>query len=717
VGAAVTPGASSSLTLAQIKRVPAWQRERASLHAHVASLMDGMPARWVSAVSDEWERRRQIDAMASARWGFALMRRLRAGALEGVQIGDNDGDICNRARLCARRIGDMLAAIKARCDKLRPGDTRAHRERMAERLGAWWVRGDFAARGLSDLLPQGPGITRRGMLGRVADEVFWRRALRRAHATLLESAAVDLGMVRAGRGCYVSDESLKRRRGQLARNAAALASTLAVNERGESLTLAEIAARGVADKAVRRAELMTRISGFEVIANDVGHQADFITVTCPSRYHKWRRGETDAKAANPNYQGATPKDAQQYLAKQWQKFRAAAARAGLGLYGFRIAEPHHDGCPHWHMLMWHAGTTAKGKDAGEVLGALLARYFLHNDSPDEKGAAEYRIKVERVDPAKGSAVAYVAKYVAKNIDGYKVERDLYGNPALESSARVEAWAATWGIRQFQQIGGAPVGVWRELRRLHPGNVPAEAGQVLHEMVQMVNASAIDAAMVGTERHNAQAHQMSPKADDSEAQEGQRIRKGWAAYVMAQGGPTAKRKAHVLRVNRTDTGEIGRYGDVKAATVVGIAAQSVTLERFGIVARHRRVRVDLVDSERASWVTAVMGRDPGARARLAERLAAVFENNGQRVALMLREGRRNSHRARRALACQVGEASARGAAVRPWTRVNNCTGVDDPFAPKVIHTPKRGQVFRWNRGRFTEENGHGTESNRPAGPAG
>lgn len=178
-----------------------------------------------------------------------------------------------------------------------------------------------------------------------------------------------------------------------------------ISDADDIVEMTDIVKGSLANPTNRRAELMIRMAGFEAYAMANGYVGEFYTLTCPSKYHRYSQGEF-----NPAYDDETisPKAAQKYLCQQWAKMRAQMARDDVRVFGFRVAEPHHDGCPHWHMLLFVERSQV------DLLRVIMQEYALEIDG-DEPGADKYRFKAVSIDPNQGTATGYIAKYISKNL--------------------------------------------------------------------------------------------------------------------------------------------------------------------------------------------------------------------------------------------------------------------------------------------------------------
>ncbi|MDU6431713.1 MAG: replication endonuclease [Pantoea sp.] len=358
---------------------------------------------------------------------------------------------------------------------------------------------------------------------RIESPAWWLRRLRKIHDQWREHLLIASGYVHKKAAPYCSEPALNEWIAQKRANREFIkAMELEDKDTGERTSLADKVDGSVANPAVRRAELMARMRGFEDLAKADGLAGDFYTLTAPSKYHSMQM----TGKRNNKYQSSSPRETQRYLCNVWSKVRAAWARKGIRAFGFRVTEPHHDGTPHWHLLLFFQ------PDRIEEARAIFRAYALAEDG-HEKGAEEARFKVVPMDEQFGSATGYIAKYISKNIDGYGLDGekdDETGEELRDMAKRVCAWASRWRIRQFQQIGGAPVTVYRELGRLRDREL------VLHPEILP--------AQVAAGEYN------------------------WFGYTQAQGGPLVARDNLRVRLNYEITENGNDYGD-QVSRVAGV----------------------------------------------------------------------------------------------------------------------------------------------------
>lgn len=372
-------------------------------------------------------------------------------------------------------------------------------------------------------------------VARLINDEWWINQLKAQRMRWHESLLIASGEVNKDRSPYASKNAIRDVHSRRLANLEYLKSCELENKvTGERIDLISKVMGSISNPEIRRMELMNTIAGIERYAASEGDVGMFITLTAPSKYHPTRQvGKGKEKTVQLNNgwndEAYTPKDTQRYLCHIWSLMRTAFKDNALEVYGIRVVEPHHDATPHWHMMLF-----CKPRQRKEIT-EIMRRYALKADG-DERGAAKQRFQAKHLN--QGGAAGYIAKYIAKNIDGYALDGQIdhdTGKSLQDTAAAVTAWASTWRIPQFKTIGLPTMGAYRELRKLPRG---VSIASEFDERVEAARAA----------------------ADGGD----------FDAYIAAQGGANIPRDSQTVRVVRTASDETNDYEE-DIIRVVGIYA--------------------------------------------------------------------------------------------------------------------------------------------------
>jgi hypothetical protein len=192
-------------------------------------------------------------------------------------------------------------------------------------------------------------------------------------------------------------------------------------------------------------EMYIELKALEKLAVEKEMTWLFVTLTCPSRFH------SNPNNGNCSYQGATIKEAKDYLQERFRYFVKRTHKPKHShlkfsidnAFGKKILEANQDATPHFHVILFCYESNIS--DYKELFSEVFGEKGL---DIRQAGYDENNNKIVEKDVA--SAASYVSKYLLKQFDLEVVGKD--GDIVSSSSNQMTVWRSMTQFRSHSSFG-------------------------------------------------------------------------------------------------------------------------------------------------------------------------------------------------------------------------------------------------------------------------
>lgn len=202
----------------------------------------------------------------------------------------------------------------------------------------------------------------------------------------------------------------------------------------------------------RVSELYVFSLGIDQLAQDKDMNYMLITLTCPPRMHP-------RPTTKNSWDGTTTKEAYEFLNRSNEAVKRRLSNKKIKFsrgdaFGIIVTEPHADGCPHIHILMYHRP---------EDQSLIIQEYRKEFDWSAR--AIDFSIEdKDRSDAARGSS--YLFKYLSDSFcDSDNADTDATSKKRSKAKY-IDTWRSQTNMRAFRTFGLRRCAtLWRQCRKL------------------------------------------------------------------------------------------------------------------------------------------------------------------------------------------------------------------------------------------------------------